>query len=283
MAIKKYNPTTPSRRSMTGYSFDELTKNAKPEKRLMIKTLNKAGRNNQGKITIRHQGGGHKKKIRIVDFSQRDKMNIVGTVNSIQYDPTRTAYLMLVNYSDGEKRYHLAPEGIKVGDKIISSDKAKVKVKVGNRMSLKFIPVGYDIHNVELNLGKGGQIIRSAGSKGKVVAVEKEYAQIEMPSGEVRLINNQCFATIGIVSNSDHSNITIGKAGRSRWLGIRPSVRGKAMNPIDHPHGGGEGNQSIGLKAPKTPWGMPALGFKTRKKKYSDKLILKDRRLKKKK
>ncbi len=281
MAIKTYNPTTPSRRQMTGYSFKELTKNAKPEKRLLVKTTSKAGRNNQGKITIRHQGGGHKTRIRIVDFSQRDKMGIRGKVDSVQYDPTRTAYLMLVNYTDGEKRYHLAPEGIKVGDKIVSREKAKVKL--GNRMALKHIPVGYDIHNVELNLGKGGQIIRSAGSKGKVVAIEKVYAQVEMPSGEVRLINKECFATVGIVSNSDHSNVTIGKAGRSRWLGKRPSVRGKAMNPIDHPHGGGEGNQSIGLKSPKTPWGMPALGFKTRKRKYSDNLIVKDRRLKKKK
>lgn len=281
MAIKKYNPTTPSRRNMTGYSFKELTKNAKPEKRLLIQTVNNSGRNNQGKITIRHQGGGHKRKIRIVDFSQRDKIGIRGKVDSVQYDPIRTAYLMLVNYTDGEKRYHLAPEGIKVGDTIVSREKAKVKV--GNRMALKNIPVGYDIHNVELNLGKGGQIIRSAGSKGKVVAIEKVYAQVEMPSGEVRLINKECFATVGIVSNADHSNVTIGKAGRSRWMGIRPSVRGKVMNPIDHPHGGGEGNQSIGLKSPKTPWGMPALGFKTRKRKYSDNLIVKDRRLKKKK
>lgn len=281
MAIKTYKPTTPGRRQMTGYSFEELTKNTKPEKRLLVHTVKNAGRNNQGKITIRHQGGGHKRKIRIVDFSQRDKLGIRGKVDSIQYDPVRTAYIMLVNYMDGEKRYHLAPEGIKVGDKIITQEKAKVKV--GNRMSLKNIPVGYDIHNIELNYGKGGQIIRSAGSKGKVVAVEKVYAQVEMPSGEVRLIDNRCMATVGTVSNIDHSNVSIGKAGRSRWMGKRPGVRGKAMNPNDHPHGGGEGNQPIGLPSPQTPWGMPALGFKTRKRKYSDKMIVKDRRLKKKK
>lgn len=281
MAIKTYKPTTPSRRQMTGYSFEQLTKNSKPEKRLLKKTSKNSGRNNQGRITIRHQGGGHKRRIRIVDFSQRDKEGITGIVDSVQYDPTRTAYLMLINYVDGEKRYHLAPEGIKKGEKIITKEKARVKI--GNRMALKHIPVGYDIHNIEINLGKGGQIIRSAGSKGKVVAIEKNYAQVEMPSGEVRLINKNCFATIGVVSNIDHSNIVIGKAGRSRWLGKRPAVRGKAMNPNDHPHGGGEGNQPIGLKSPKTPWGMPALGFKTRKRKYSDNLIIKDRRLKKKK
>ncbi len=281
MAIKTYKPTTPSRRHMTGSSFQELTRGSKPEKRLLKKTSKKAGRNNQGKITVRHQGGGHKRRIRVIDFSQRDKMSIKGKVASIQYDPMRSAYIMLVNYEDGDKRYHLAPEGIKVGDAILTQEKAKIKL--GNRMALSHIPVGYDIHNVELNYGKGGQIIRSAGSKGKVVAVEKEHAQVELPSGEVRLVDKRCFATIGVVSNIEYSNVTIGKAGRSRWLGKRPSVRGKVMNPIDHPHGGGEGNQPIGLKSPKTPWGMPALGFKTRKRKYSDKMIVKNRRLKKKK
>jgi len=266
---------------MTGSSFKELTKSGEPEKSLIKKTSKKAGRNNQGKITVRHQGGGHKRRIRIIDFSQRDKMNINGKVTSIQYDPIRSAYIMLVNYEDGDKRYHLAPENIQIGDTILTQE--KTKVKIGNRMALKYIPVGYDIHNVELNYGRGGQIIRSAGSKGKVAAIEKEHAQVELPSGEVRLIDKRCFATIGVVSNIEHGNITIGKAGRSRWLGKRPSVRGKVMNPIDHPHGGGEGNQPIGLKSPKTPWGMPALGFKTRKKKYSDKMIVKNRRLKKKK
>ena len=248
---------------------------------MLKKHISNAGRNNRGKITIRHQGGGHKKRIRIIDFKQKDKLNIPAKVAAIQYDPMRTAYIMLVNYSDGEKRYHLAPDGIKVGDTIVTKEKAKVQL--GNRMTLKHIPTGYDIHNLELTLNRGGQIIRSAGSKGKVVAVEKNYAQVELPSGEVRLINKHCFATIGVVSNIDHNKIKIGKAGRSRWMGKRPSVRGKAMNPNDHPHGGGEGNQPIGLKHPKTPWGMPALGFKTRKRKYSDKMIIKDRRLKKKK
>lgn len=281
MAIKLYKPTTPSRRNMSGYSFEELTKNTKPEKSLLVKKNRKAGRNNNGKITIRHQGGGHKQKYRIVDFKQTDKMDIPGKVVSIEYDPNRTAYIMLVNYADGEKRYHIAPEKIKVGEEIITKDAAKVKV--GNRISLKHIPVGYDIHNIELKMGRGGQIVRSAGSKGKVMAVEGAYAQVEMPSGEVRLIDKNCFATIGVVSNGEHSNIKIGKAGRSRWMGRKPEVRGKVMNPNDHPHGGGEGNQPIGLKHPKTPWGMPALGFKTRKRKYSDKMIVKDRRLKKKK
>jgi len=281
MAIKTYKPTTPGRRNMSCASFQELTKKSKPVKRLLAKNKNKAGRNNQGKITVRHQGGGHKKRIRIIDFSHRDKMNIHGNVTAVQYDPMRTAYIMLVTYTDGDKRYHLAPEGIKIGDKIVTKEKAKVQV--GNRMSLRHIPAGYDVHNVELNLGKGGQIIRSAGSKGKVVAVEKNHAQVELPSGEVRLVDKRCFATVGMVSHVEHSNIKIGKAGRSRWMGKRPQVRGKVMNPIDHPHGGGEGNQPIGLKHPKTPWGMPALGFKTRKRKYSDKMIVKNRRLKKKK
>lgn len=281
MSIKIYKPTTNGRRGMTSASFEELTKKAKPQKRLLKKLNSKAGRNNQGKITIRHQGGGHKRNYRIIDFKQRDKANIPGKVVSVEYDPNRTAYIMLVQYNDGDKRYHIAPEGIKVGEEIMTKEKSKAKI--GNRMCLKHVPPGYDIHNVELTLGKGGQIIRSAGSKGKVVAIESVYAQVELPSGEVRLINKNCFATIGTVSNIDHSNITIGKAGRKRWMGKRPSVRGKVMNPCDHPHGGGEGNQSIGLKSPMTPWGMPALGFKTRKRKYSDQMIVKDRRLKKKK
>lgn len=279
MTVKLYKATTPSRRNMSGYSFDEITK-ARPEKNLVKGQRKRAGRNNQGKLTIRHQGGGHKQLYRFIDWTHRDKINIPGKIAAIEYDPNRTAYIMLVSYADGEKRYHLAPEKIKVGEIIITKEKAKVQT--GNRMALKNIPIGYDIHNVELTLGRGGQIIRSAGSKGKVVAVEDEFAQVEMPSGEVRLINKNCYASIGVVSNIDHNNIKIGKAGRNRWRGIRPTVRGKAMNPIDHPHGGGEGNQPIGLPQPRTPWGIPALGLKTRKRKYSDKLILKDRRLKKK-
>lgn len=280
MPIKNYNPTTPSRRNMTTLSFEEIT-TSKRNKRLCKGFKNMAGRNNQGKLTVRHQGGGHKKLLRIIDFKQNDKLNIPGKIATIEYDPNRTANIILVNYADGEKRYHIAPHGIKVGETIIAKEKAKIAV--GNRMALKNIPVGYDIHNVELTLGKGGQIIRSAGSKGKVVSIEGNYAQVELPSGEVRLIDKECHATVGIVSNLDHSLVKIGKAGRSRWKGIRPSVRGKAMNPNDHPHGGGEGNQPIGLPSPQTPWGVPALGFKTRKRKYSDKMILKNRRIKKKK
>lgn len=279
MPIKKYNPTTPSRRHMTTLSFEEITKR-KPEKKLRKMIKNMAGRNNQGKLTVRHQGGGHKRLYRMIDFKQNDKLDIPGKVASVEYDPNRTANIILVHYADGAKRYHIAPNGVKVGQEIITQEKGKVIV--GNRMTLRHIPVGYDIHNVELTPGKGGQIIRSAGSKGKVVSVEGEMAQVEMPSGEVRLIDKRCFATIGIVSNLDHGLVTIGKAGRSRWKRVRPSVRGKAMNPNDHPHGGGEGNQSIGLTHPKTPWGMPALGFKTRKRKYSDKMIVKSRKMKKK-
>ncbi|HRY91214.1 MAG TPA: 50S ribosomal protein L2 [Candidatus Gracilibacteria bacterium] len=277
MAVKVYKPTTPGRRNMSGYSFNEITA-GKPEKSLIRGGKKRAGRNNQGKITIRHQGGGHKQLYRYIDFQQRDKVGIPGIVKSVEYDPNRTARIMLVSYADGEKRYHLAPEGIVVGTTIICKEKAKVKP--GNRMALKHIPQGYEIHNIELTMNKGGQIVRSAGSKARVVAVEGDFAQIQMPSGEVRLVDKNCFASIGAVSNIDHNIIKIGKAGRSRWKGIRPTVRGKAMNPIDHPHGGGEGNQPIGLPQPRTPWGMPALGLKTRKRKYSDHMILKDRRKK---
>ena len=280
MALKIYKATTPGRRNMSGYSFQEITK-SKPEKRLVKGAKKNAGRNNVGKLTIRHQGGGHKQLYRKVDFSQREKINIPGTVRAIEYDPNRSAYIMLVVYKDGDKRYHIAPEGMKVGTEIITKEKAKIKV--GNRLTLKYIPVGYDIHNVELVKNRGGQIVRSAGSRGKVVAVEGSFAQVEIPSGEVRLIDKNCYATIGVVSNIEHNNISIGKAGRKRWMGKRPEVRGKAMNPVDHPHGGGEGAQPIGLTGPKTPWGMPALGLKTRRRKYSDRFIVKNRRLKKKK
>ncbi len=280
MAVKVYKAVTPGRRNMSSPSFAEITK-TKPEKSLRFGRKQNAGRNNQGKLTVRHKGGGHKQLYRMIDFKQRDKKNIPANVVAVEYDPNRTAYIMLVCYSDGEKRYHLAPEGIKVGNTIITKEKAEVKV--GNRMALKNIPIGFDIYNVELILNRGGQIVRSAGSKGKVVAVEGDHAQVEMPSGEVRLIDKNCYASIGVVSNSDHSNVKLGKAGRSRWKGIRPSVRGKAMNPNDHPHGGGEGNQPIGLPQPRTPWGMPTLGMKTRnRRKYSTPMILKDRRLKKK-
>lgn len=272
MGFRKYKATTPSRRFMSSNTFEEITKSS-PEKRLTKSFKRNAGRNNQGKITVRHQGGGHKQLYRLVDFSQREKINIPGKVTAIEYDPNRTSYIMLVNYNDGDKRYHIAPDQIKVGTQIMATDKAEIKV--GNRMCLKYIPVGFEIHNIEMKKGRGGQIVRSAGSKAHVVAIEGAYAQIQMPSGEIRNIDKNCYATIGAVSNPDNFHIKLGKAGRKRWMGWRPEVRGKAMNPIDHPHGGGEGNQPTGMPGPKTPWGMPALGFKTRKRKYSDQFIIK--------
>jgi large subunit ribosomal protein L2 len=275
MAVKHCKPTTPGRRQMTIATFDEVTK-TKPEKSLTMRIQRKSGRNNQGKITIRHRGGGHKRLYRIIDFKRIDKNNIEGKVFSVEYDPYRTAYIMLVVYKDGEKRYHISPQGIAVGDKVLLAD--KTKLKPGNRMLIKNFPVGFTVYNIELNIGKGGQMIRSAGSSSKIMSQEDpKYTQIQLPSGEVRLINKKCYASYGVVSNADHSKIVIGKAGRTRHLGRRPQVRGKVMNPNDHPHGGGEGNQPIGLKHPKTPWGMPALGYKTRKRKYSDKFIVKSR------
>jgi len=229
MAIKNYKPTTPGRRGMSGYSFDEITK-SKPEKKLTVRLNKRSGRNNQGRITIRHRGGGHKRLYRLVDFKRSDKSNIEGIVTAVEYDPYRTAYIMLINYKDGEKRYHLAPQDIKVGDKIILAD--KVKLKPGNRMLLKNFPVGFMVYNIEITKGKGGQMIRSAGSAAKVVSQEDDsYTQIQLPSGEVRLVSKDCYASFGEVSNSDHSNITIGKAGRTRNMGRRPQVRGKVMNP----------------------------------------------------
>ena len=277
MALKKYKPTTPGRRQMSTASFDEVTK-TKPEKGLTKSKRRTSGRNNSGRITVRHRGGGAKRRYRMVDFKRTDKLNIEGKVAAIEYDPNRSAYIMLVQYKDGEKRYHLAPHRTVVGDKIITAEKAKIKK--GNRMLIKHIPVGYSIFNVELHKGKGGQMGRSAGTSIKLVSLEGAHAQIQMPSGEIRLVDKECFATIGIVSNIEHNNIKIGKAGRKRHLGRRPQVRGKAMNPVDHPHGGGEGGAPIGLKHPKTPWGLPALGFKTRKRHYTDKMIVKDRRRK---
>lgn len=277
MAVKKFKPTTPGLRQMTVASFEEVTKTV-PEKSL-IKIIKKtSGRNNAGRITVRHRGGGNKRMYRIIDFKRTDKADIIGKVTSVEYDPNRTAYIMLVQYKDGEKRYHIAPSGIKVEDEIVTGQ--KTKVKVGNRMLIKNIPVGYNVYNVELHEGKGGQMGRSAGSSIKLVSLEGKLAQIQMPSGEIRLVSKKCYATIGTVSNIEHSNIVIGKAGRKRHMGRRPQVRGKAMNPVDHPHGGGEGRTSIGLKNPKTPWGLPALGVKTRKRKDTTKMIIKDRRRK---
>ncbi len=275
MGFKKFKATTPGRRFMSVLTFEEITK-TRPEKSLLTSFKKNAGRNNQGKLTIRHQGGGHKQLYRMIDFKQTDKIGIPAKVTAVEYDPNRTAFIILATYADGEKRYHLAPDQIKVGTTIVTKEKAEIRT--GNRMALKNIPVGYDIHNIELTPGRGGQIVRSAGSKAHVVGIEGDHAQIQLPSNEVRLVDKNCFATIGGVSNIDHANIKIGKAGRKRWMGKRPEVRGKAMNPIDHPHGGGEGNQPTGLPGPKTPWGMPALGFKTRKRKYSDTMIVKDRR-----
>lgn len=281
MAVKKFKPTTPGLRQMSVASFEEITK-IKPEKGLTKKLKKNSGRNNTGRITVRHRGGGHKRLYRIIDFKRFDKLNIEGKVTAIEYDPNRTAYIMLIQYKDGEKRYHLAPSEIAVGDKIITAEKAKIKP--GNRMKLIHIPVGYNIYNVELKEKKGGQLGRSAGSSVKLVSLEGTHAQIQMPSGEVRLVSKNCFATVGIVSNVEHSNIKIGKAGRKRNMGRRPQVRGKAMNPVDHPHGGGEGGCPIGLIHPKTPWGLPALGFKTRKRKHpTDKWIVRRRRKKNKK
>lgn len=277
MALKKYKPTTPGRRTMTVASFDEVT-TTKPEKTLLITKKKNAGRNNSGRITVRHRGGGAKQAYRLIDFKRTDKLNIEGKVTEVEYDPNRTAYIILTVYKDGEKRYHIAPNEVKVGDKIITAEKAKIKT--GNRMLIKNIPVGFSIYNVELYKGKGGQMGRSAGTGIKLVSLEGKHAQIQMPSGEVRLVDKECYATIGTVSNGEHSNIKIGKAGRKRHLGRRPQVRGKAMNPVDHPHGGGEGGAPIGMKHPKTPWGLPALGFKTRKRHYTDKMIIKDRRRK---
>lgn len=280
MPVIKYKPTTPGRRGMSKVNYKkELSKNNSPEKRLVKGLSKKAGRNNQGRITVRHQGGGHKRKYRAIDFKMNDKFGIEATIQSIEYDPNRTAFIALVAYKDGEKRYIICPQGVKVGDKIVANEKAKVKV--GNRMQLQHIPPGFQIHNVELKPGKGGQIVRSAGSSARLVAVEGKYAQVTLPSSEVRLVPKECYASVGQVSNIDHGNVVIGKAGRSRWLGKRPTVKGKNMNPCDHPHGGGEGHSPIGMKHPKTPWGKPALGVRTRRRKASDKFIVRSRRHKK--
>ncbi len=262
MAVKKYKPTSAGRRGMMGYDFSILDKK-NPEKSLLGKKTRKAGRGSAGKITTRHKGGGAKKRFRIIDFKM-NKFDIPAKVQAIEYDPNRTAFIALVSYADGEKRYVIALEGLKKEDKIISSKNAPIET--GNRMSLKNIPSGTIINNIELFPGKGGQLARSAGSYAKLTAIEGGYAHVKLSSGQIKLIPENSFATIGQVSNISHNKIVIGKAGRSRWMGKRPQVRGSAMNPVDHPHGGGEGRQPIGLKHPKTPWGKPALGFKTRKK-----------------
>ncbi len=276
MGIKRYKPVTPSRRWMTGYTFEEITKK-EPEKSLLVPLKKTGGRNVYGRITVRHRGGGHKRRYRIIDF-KRDKFDIPAKVLSIEYDPNRTARIALVQYEDGEKRYIIAPVGLKVGDVIMSSRTQPIEVKPGNAMPLRFIPLGTIIHNLELYPGKGGQVARAAGTSVQLMAKEGKYAHIRMPSGEVRLFLQDCLATIGQVSNPEHDSIVIGKAGRMRWLGRRPIVRGVAMNPVDHPHGGGEGKAPQGNPHPVSPWGWNTKGKKTRKKKPSDKLIVKRRK-----
>ncbi len=274
MGIKAYNPYTPSRRNMTGLDFDVITTD-KPEKSLVVSKKKTAGRNNQGKITVRHHGGGNRQKYRIIDF-KRNKDNIPAKVASIEYDPNRTANIALLNYADGYKAYILAPVGLTVGDTVMNGPEAEVKV--GNCLPLTAIPVGTEIHNIELYPGKGGQLVRSAGNSAQLMAKEGKYATLRLPSGEMRMVPITCRATIGQVGNIEHGLVNIGKAGRKRHMGIRPTVRGSVMNPNDHPHGGGEGRTSIGRPGPSTPWGKPALGLKTRKKnKQSNKMIIRTR------
>ena len=274
MGIKTYNPYTPSRRQMTGSDFSEITKKT-PEKSLLAPKSRQAGRNNQGKITVRHRGGGAKKKYRIIDFKRR-KDGIAATVIGIEYDPNRTANIALICYEDGEKAYILAPEGLKDGMKVMNGPEAEVRV--GNCLPLSQIPVGTQIHNIELHPGKGGQMVRSVGNSAQLMAKEGKYATLRLPSGEMRMVPLECRASIGVVGNGDHNLINIGKAGRTRHMGIRPTVRGSVMNPNDHPHGGGEGKTGIGRPGPCTPWGKPALGLKTRKKnKASNKMIVRRR------
>ena len=274
MGIKTYNPYTPSRRHMTGSDFSEITKST-PEKSLVVSLKKHAGRNNQGKITVRHHGGGAKKKYRIIDF-KRTKDGIPATVKAIEYDPNRTANIALICYADGEKAYILAPNGLKVGMKIMNGPEAEVRI--GNCLPLSEIPVGTEVHNIELHPGKGGQLVRSAGNAAQLMAKEGKYATLRLPSGEMRMVPISGRATIGVVGNGDHELINIGKAGRKRHMGIRPTVRGSVMNPNDHPHGGGEGRAPIGRSGPLTPWGKPALGLKTRKKNNkSNKLIVRRR------
>ena len=277
MAIKNYKPTTPGRRGMSTLSNEEITTN-KPEKSLLEVKTKKAGRNNQGRITVRHQGGGEKRKYRKIDF-KRNKFDIEGVVATIEYDPNRSANIALINYVDGEKRYIIAPKGLKVGTKIISGE--KVDIKTGNALPIQNIPEGTVVHNIELKPGKGGEIARSAGASAQILGREDKYVLVRLSSGEVRKVLGTCMATVGEVGNEDYSLVNLGKAGRKRHMGIRPTVRGSVMNPNDHPHGGGEGKAPVGRSGPMTPWGKPALGYKTRKKKASDKLIVRRRKSKK--
>jgi large subunit ribosomal protein L2 len=275
MALRKYKPTSPGRRFYTGRTFEEITRK-EPEKSLLVTLKKNAGRNVYGRVTARHRGGGHKRKYRVIDF-KRNKDHIPARVAGIEYDPNRSANIALLHYADGEKRYILAPLGLQAGHTVMSGERAEIRP--GNAMPLRAIPVGTFVHNIELQVGAGGQIARSAGSAAQLAAKEGKYGHLRLPSGEVRLILLDCRATIGQLGNLEHENIRIGKAGRSRWLGRRPAVRGAAMNPVDHPHGGGEGKAPIGMKSPVTPWGKPTLGYKTRKKrKASDQYIVRPRK-----
>ena len=273
MAVKKYKPVTPGQRGMTGYAFDEITKST-PERSLLVPLRKHGGRNSYGRVTVRHRGGGHRQYIRKVDF-KREKRGIPAKVAAIEYDPNRTARLALLHYVDGEKRYIVAPLDLKVGDTVMAGPTAEIRT--GNNLPISNIPVGTLIHNVELKEGRGGQLVRSAGGAAQLLAKEGDFAQVRMPSGEVRLVLQVCYATIGQVGNLDHSNVKLGKAGRKRHLGIRPTVRGSAMSPRDHPHGGGEGRQPIGKPGPQTPWGKPTLGYRTRHNKLTDKYIVRRR------
>jgi large subunit ribosomal protein L2 len=274
MGIKQYKPTSPGRRGATGYTFEEITKK-KPEKSLTVPLKKKAGRNRQGRVTVRHRGGGAKRMLRLIDF-KRDKFGVPGKVAAIEYDPNRSARIALVHYADGDKRYILWPLGLKVGDTVMSGPEAEIRP--GNALPLRKIPLGTAVHNVELFLKRGGQLVRSAGSAAQVMAKEERYVLVRLPSGEIRKILADCLATIGQVGNVEHSQIKLGRAGRARLMGWRPVVRGSAMSPRDHPHGGGEGKAPIGLPGPKTPWGKPALGYRTRRRKDSDKYIVRRRR-----
>ncbi|MFH1559880.1 MAG: 50S ribosomal protein L2 [Chloroflexota bacterium] len=273
MPLRSVNPTSPGRRGVVLPSFEEITKK-KPEKALVAPLRKKGGRNAQGRLTVRHRGGGSKRRLRIIDF-KRDKTGVPGKVVAIEYDPNRSARIALVQYADGDKRYNLAPQGLTVGASIVAGPNAEIKV--GNALPLKLIPSGSPVHNVEMHPGRGGQLVRGAGTSAQVLAREEGYVLLRMPSGEVRRLNPECMATIGQVGNVDHKNIKLGKAGRKRHLGRRPEVRGSAMNPRDHPHGGGEGRSGIGMPGPKTPWGKPALGYRTRRRNKDSRMIVRRR------
>jgi large subunit ribosomal protein L2 len=273
MAVKVYKPTSAGRRGMTGHSFEEITKST-PQRSLTEAIRKHGGRNNTGKVTVRHRGGGHKRRYRIIDF-KRNKFDCAAQVIAVEYDPNRSARIALLQYEDGEKRYIIAPLGLKVGDRVGNGELSQLRI--GDSLEIRDIPVGTTIHNIEMLPGKGGQLVRSAGSSAQLLAKEGKYAQVRMPSGETRLISERCMATIGQVGNTDHSNVNLGKAGRKRWMGIRPTVRGSAMDPASHPHGGGEGRSPIGMPGPKTPWGKPAMGKKTRVNRRTDKFIVRRR------